>query len=129
MTQAASKPATKTLSKANKQTDPKLENVTTIPNEDIETAQELIHVSADIFSGLAKCQQEMISFYSNRIISDLEHQQKLWSCQSIGDALELQQKFIEQSTQQYSDEANRLLQLGAQIIPNELTGFANQINS
>lgn len=100
----------------------------TASEEDIETAYELIHISSDIVAGLSKYQQEILSFYSQRMLADLELQQKLMSCSSILEIWELQRSFIENASKQYSDEMQKLAKLGQHIVPTELTGMYGQIN-
>lgn len=100
----------------------------TASEEDIETAYELIHISSDIVAGLSKYQQEILSFYSQRMLADLELQQKLMSCSSITDIWELQRSFFENASKQYSDEMQKLAKLGQHIVPTELTGMHGQIN-
>ena len=100
----------------------------TASEEDIETAYELIHISSDIVAGLSKYQQEILSFYSQRMLADLELQQKLMSCSSILEIWELQRSFFENASKQYSDEMQKLAKLGQHIVPTELTGMHGQIN-
>ena len=100
----------------------------TVSEEDIETAYELIHISSDIVAGLSKYQQEILSFYSQRMLADLELQQKLMSCSSILEIWELQRSFFENASKQYSDEMQKLANLGQHIVPTELTGMHGQIN-
>ena len=100
----------------------------TASEEDIETAYELIHISSDIVAGLSKYQQEILSFYSQRMLVDLELQQKLMSCSSILEIWELQRSFFENASKQYSDEMQKLAKLGQHIVPTELTGMHGQIN-
>ena len=96
--------------------------------EDIETAYELIHISSDIVAGWSKYQQEIISFYSKRMIEDLELQRNLMTCKSINEIWDLQRSFFENSSKQYSDEVQKLAKLGQHILPTELTGVNDQIN-
>ncbi len=100
----------------------------TASEEDIETAYELIHISSDIVAGLSKYQQEILSFYSQRMLADLELQQKLMSCSSILEIWDLQRSFFENASKQYSDEMQKLANLGQHIVPTELTGMHGQIN-
>ncbi|MBO6917838.1 MAG: phasin family protein [Rhizobiaceae bacterium] len=100
----------------------------TASEEDIETAYELIHISSDIVAGLSKYQQEILNFYSQRMLADLELQQKLMSCSSILEIWELQRCFFENASKQYSDEMQKLANLGQHIVPTELTGMHGQIN-
>lgn len=99
----------------------------TASEEDIETAYELIHISSDIVAGLSKYQQEILSFYSQRMLADLELQQKLMSCSSILEIWDLQRSFFENASKQYSDEMQKLAKLGQHIVPTELTGMHGQI--
>lgn len=97
--------------------------------EDIETAYELIHISSDIVAGWSKYQQEIISFYSKRMIEDLELQRSLMTCKSINEIWDLQRSFFENASKQYSDEVQKLTKLSQHIVPTELTGMHDQINS
>lgn len=99
----------------------------TTDHEGIETAYELIHMSSDIVAGWSKYQQELISFYSKRILEDLEFQQKLMTCTSFHEACDIQQNFFETSSKQYSDEMQKLSKLSLHIMPLELTGINDQI--
>ena len=111
--------------------DAAVEQSITLPTaseEDIETAYELIHISSDIVAGLSKYQQEILSFYSQRMLADLELQQKLMSCSSILEIWDLQRSFFENASKQYSDEMQKLAKLGQHIVPTELTGMHGQIN-
>jgi hypothetical protein len=72
-----------------------------LPNpreEDIETAYELIHISSDIIAGWSKYQQEIFSFYSKRMIEDLELQRSLMTCKSINEIWDLQRSFFENAS-------------------------------
>lgn len=100
----------------------------TTDNEGVETAYELIHISSDIVAGWSKYQQEIISFYSKRMIEDLELQRNLMTCKSINEIWDLQRSFFENSSKQYSDEVQKLAKLGQHILPTELTGVNDQIN-
>ena len=100
----------------------------TASEEDIETAYELIHISSDIVAGLSKYQQEILNFYSQRMLADLELHQKLMSCSSILEIWDLQHSFFENASKQYSDEMQKLAKLGQHIVPPELTGMHGQIN-
>lgn len=96
--------------------------------EDIEAAHELIHISSDIVAGWSKYQNEILSFYSKRVLEDLELQQKLLACKSVHEIWTLQRSFFEQSSKQYSDEMQKLTTIAQQIIPTELTGISNHVN-
>ena len=100
----------------------------TTDNEGVETAYELIHISSDIVAGWSKYQQEIISFYSKRMIEELELQRSIMTCKSINEIWDLQRSFFENSSKQYSDEVQKLAKLGQHILPTELTGVNDQIN-
>ena len=96
--------------------------------EDIETAYELIHISSDIFAGSSKYQQEILNFYSQRMLADLKFQQSLMTCKSINEIWDLQRSFFENALKQFSDEMQKLSRLSQHIVPTELTGMHDQIN-
>jgi len=101
--------------------------VLTTDHEGVETAYELIHMSSDIVSGWSNYQQEVISFYSKRMLDDLEFQQKLMTCTSFHEACDLGWNFFETSSKQYCDEMQKLGTLSLHIMPSELTGMNDQI--
>lgn len=94
-----------------------------------ETMYELAKLGTGFFDGLVKVNQEMLRFYSDRTMQDLELQRELISCTKLSEALDVQSRFFQNTAQQYSDEAGRLLGLSNELIPGELNPMTNQIDS
>jgi hypothetical protein len=71
--------------------------------------------STSILTGVSEMQKEIAGFVSERIRQDLETQHELLSCRTMGELREVQTRFLRTTIDQYSTEATKLIQLGAQV--------------
>lgn len=108
---------------------PRDEASSILSSDQQETVHELANLGTNFFDGLVKLNQEMLSFYSDRALQDMELQRELLGCTKFSDALDVQSRFLQKTAQQYSDEASRLLELSNELVPDELNPMGNQLNS
>ena len=82
--------------------------------------EEVLHMfeaaGTAVFGGLTKAQREIAKFVAERIRQDLESQTELMRCRSLDDVLDVQSRFLNTAMDQYSAEATRLAQIGAEMI-------------
>lgn len=65
---------------------------------------------------MTRAGQQMADFVDSRIRQDLEVQTALLGCRSIGELGSVHAAFLRNAVAQYADGANRLLQLGAEVM-------------
>lgn len=92
-----------------------------------EAAESFMEISQAIFNGGVAYNQELSNFMAGRVVSDLELQQQLVGCQSIEDVMKLQSEFLETALQQYSDEAQKLATISADVIREDLEAIGRHI--
>lgn len=73
-----------------------------------------------MFEGLSKAQKEISEFVSERIRQDFEAQSEFLRCRTIDDVREVQTKFFKTAMDQYSAEATRLMEIGAEMMSQSL---------
>ena len=68
--------------------------------------------------GMATLNGEVTSFVNARVNQDVELGQALFRCGKWSDVMDLQQDWMRQATQDYLDEASRLIDLASQVAKN-----------
>jgi hypothetical protein len=69
-----------------------------------------------VLNGMAKMQEEITSFVSKRIQHDLEAQQEIFRCRNFDELQAVQSRFFRTTMEHYSDETQRLMQLGSEVV-------------
>ena len=82
------------------------------------TLEAMIKANGAVLEGMAKLGREMLEFGNTRIREDLEASETLMKCKDPQEAFRLQCDFARRATQQYFEEATRLMELTAQITRN-----------
>ncbi len=77
--------------------------------------EAIIKANEALASGAAALGQEMLEFASKRVSETLSHSESFAQCEDPGEALESSYEFAQKATQQYLEEANRLLALTGEI--------------
>jgi hypothetical protein len=78
--------------------------------ETFESAQQAM------MEGVTRFQKELVDFVSERIRHDMETQQALLRCRSFDEVRDVQATFLQTAMDQYSEEANRLMRLGSEVV-------------
>ncbi|MFQ5467526.1 MAG: phasin family protein [Kiloniellaceae bacterium] len=68
-----------------------------------------------MFEGLVTLGQEMADFGSTRVRCDMETTERLAKCKDFEEAFRVQCAFAREATQQYMEEAGKLLNLSARV--------------
>ena len=84
------------------------------------TQEEALHVmettGTAMFEGLTKAQREISDFVAERIRQDVETQGALLRCRSFDEVRDVQAQFLKTAMDQYTTEATKLMQIGAEMI-------------
>ena len=88
------------------------------------TQQEALHgletAGTAVLQGVTSVQREIADFVSERIRVDMETQQALLRCKTLGEVRVVQADFFRTAFDQYASEANRLLRLGGEMVSRSL---------
>jgi hypothetical protein len=79
----------------------------------IETAEAAGNA---VMEGMGRFHRELVDFVSERIRQDMEAQSAMLRCRSFDDLRAVQTQFLRTAMDQYADEANRLMRLGAEMM-------------
>ncbi len=66
-------------------------------------------------NGMATVNAELMGFINTRLTRDVELNQALCRCSNWSDAVDLQREWTRQATQEYLDEASRLMKVGSKL--------------
>lgn len=96
------------------------------PGAQIASVAALNGATVEIFTqvcqayavGMATLNSEVMSFVNARVNQDVELGQALCRCGNWSDAMDLQQDWMRQATQEYLDEAGRFIDLASQVAKN-----------
>lgn len=80
-----------------------------------EYANALLQASQVFVNGMASVSYEVLSFAGERMQRNFEISETLLHCNGFDDALRIQLQHAQSATQEYFDEANKLLNLATQI--------------
>ena len=80
-----------------------------------ENFEAVIKANEALASGVAALSQEVFGFAGKRAGETISHSESLVQCKDAGEALELNYDFAQKATQQYLEEASRLLALTSDI--------------
>lgn len=94
-----------------------------------EAVESFLEMSQTIFDGIVVYNQELTNFFAGRIVKDIETQQQLLSCESIGDVMKLQSGFLETALSQYSDEAAKLAEIGTNVVKEDFDPVAQHLKA
>lgn len=87
-----------------------------------EPSSSMLIASDAWWSTVAECQREMLEFISNRFEKDGEALREAMTCRSLGDALAVQSRWIDETLKDYSTEAGRLLSIYSKAAENAAPG-------
>jgi hypothetical protein len=73
-----------------------------------------------VFEALSRAQSEITEFVTERIRQDLDAQQALLRCRSLGEVREVQVSFVRTALDQYGGEAAKLMRLGGEVAAKSL---------
>ena len=71
--------------------------------------------SMALFEEVIAFNQELANFISARIVEDIEAQQLLLHCDSLDDAMKLQESYVKRAVEQFSRESVKLNEIGATL--------------
>ena len=97
--------------------NPQLENVAELNSAAIEI---LTHACQAYTLGMASLNSELASFMNARVNRDVQLGHDLVQCNNWSEAVELQQDWARQATQEYLDEAGRLVDLASKVAKDKL---------
>lgn len=111
-------------------------NTSTDPSAQLASAAALNSATVEFFTpafqayavGMATLNFEVMSFVNARVNQDVELGQALFRCGKWSDAMDLQQHWMSQATQQYLDEASRLIDLTSQVSKNNWAPIFERTN-
>lgn len=66
--------------------------------------------------GISRARQQMADFVDSRVRQDLEVRSALLGCRSVGEMGQVHATFLRNAIAEYAAEANRLMQLGAEMV-------------
>lgn len=92
-----------------------------------EAMDGFMEMSQAIFNGLVEYNKELTNFIAGRVVTDLELQQRLFDCKSVEDVTKLQGEFVETAMSQYSEEAQKLAKMGADVIKKDLEAVGRHV--
>lgn len=88
------------------------------------TQQEALHgletASTAVLQGVTSVQREIAEFVAERIRVDMETQQALLRCKTLGEVHVVQAEFFRTAFDQYASEASRLVRLGGEMVSRSL---------
>jgi hypothetical protein len=94
-----------------------IDTVTAGQQEAIETIESAGNA---VFEALSRAQTEITEFVAERIRQDLDAQQALLRCRSLGEVREVQVSFLRTALDQYGGEAAKLVRLGGEVAAKSL---------
>ena len=77
--------------------------------------EALIRANEAAIRGMTALNQELMEFGNARLRENAERQASLSNCRSIEEAYEVNADFLQSATQQYVEEASKLLRLAAEM--------------
>lgn len=80
-----------------------------------DTVKALMQANEAFFSGMAEVGRELMEFGSARLRQDLETTESILQCKDPEQAFRIQYEFAQRATEQYLEEANKLIALTARL--------------
>lgn len=82
-----------------------------LANANSESLTAMLRANEALFNGFSTIGQEMMDFANTRLRQDFEVVQSMMSAKDVEEVYRCQSKFAEAASQQYLDEANKLINL------------------
>lgn len=79
------------------------------------TMDAFLRASEAVLRGVASLNEEVLSFADKRMRASIDTSQSLVKCSTFAEAMELQSRFARSATEDYLQEATKLLNLSASV--------------
>ncbi len=79
------------------------------------TMDAFLRASEAVLKGMASLNEEVMSFADKRMRASIDTSQSLVKCSNFAEAMELQSEFARSATEDYMEEASKLLNLSAEV--------------
>lgn len=79
------------------------------------TMDAFLRASEAVLKGMASLNEEVISFADKRLRASFDTGQSLVKCSNIAEAMELQSDYAREATEDYLEEATKILNLSAEV--------------
>jgi len=90
------------------------------------TMDAFLRASEAVLKGMASLNEEVMSFADKRIRASIDTGQSLVKCSNFAEAMELQSEFARSATEDYMEEASKLLNLSAEVTKEGIAPWETQ---
>ncbi|MDJ0948711.1 MAG: phasin family protein [Alphaproteobacteria bacterium] len=84
-------------------------------NANTATMEAFVRAGEAVLKGMVSLNEEVMSFADKRMRAQIDTSQSLAKCSTFAEAMELQSEFARSATEDYLEEANKLLSLSAEV--------------